>query len=48
MMWTIAVLLIQSIIVASVVVLPEPVGPVTRTRPRGREQELAYRLGRPI
>ena len=53
MMWSCRVRLISSIIAASVVDLPEPVGPVTRTRPRGffvelvqalREAELLERL----
>ena len=35
MMWSVRVRLISSISEASVVDLPEPVGPVTRTRPRG-------------
>jgi hypothetical protein len=35
MMWSVRVRLISSISDASVVVLPEPVGPVKRTRPRG-------------
>ena len=35
MMWSLRVRLISSITAASVVDLPEPVGPVTRTRPRG-------------
>ena len=34
-MWSLRSLLITSIIAASVVLLPEPVGPVTRTKPRG-------------
>ena len=34
MMWQARVWLMWSIIAASVVVLPEPVGPVTSTRPR--------------
>ena len=53
MMWSSRVRLISSITAASVVDLPEPVGPVTRTRPRGfvvkslehgREAELLERL----
>ena len=40
-------LLILSIIAASVVDLPEPVGPVTSTRPRGRSASLAMIGGRP-
>ena len=34
-MWSWRSALITSIIAASVVLLPEPVGPVTRTKPRG-------------
>ena len=41
MMWPRRSLLILSIIAASVVLLPEPVGPVTSTRPRGRSASLA-------
>ncbi len=40
MMWSVRVRLISSISDASVVDLPEPVGPVTRTRPRGLVGEL--------
>ena len=40
-------LLILSSIAASVVDLPEPVGPVTRTRPRGLSQMPATTGGRP-
>ena len=40
MMWSVRVRLISSISDASVVDLPEPVGPVTRTRPRGFVGEL--------
>ncbi len=40
-------LLILSIIAASVVLLPEPVGPVTSTRPRGRSASLATTCGNP-
>ena len=40
MMWRSIVLLIQLIIDARLVVLPEPVGPVTRIRPRGRCDQL--------
>jgi hypothetical protein len=40
-------LLILSIIAASVVLLPDPVGPVTSTRPRGRSESLATIGGRP-
>ena len=52
-MWSSRVRLISSITAASVVDLPEPVGPVTRTRPRGfvgevledvRKAELLERL----
>ena len=39
--------LISSIIAASVVDLPEPVGPVTSTRPRGRSGELVQAVGQP-
>ena len=39
MCWRVS-LLILSIIAASVVDLPEPVGPVTSTRPRGFVGEL--------
>ena len=35
MMWSVRLRLISSMIAASVVDLPEPVGPVTSTRPRG-------------
>ncbi len=41
-------LLMKSIIVASEVDLPEPVGPVTSTRPRGRVQMSLMWGGRPI
>ena len=47
MMWPFRSLLILSMIAASVVVLPEPVGPVTRIRPRGRSASLAMTGGRP-
>ena len=40
MMWSSRVRLISSITAASVVDLPEPVGPVTRTRPRGFGREV--------
>ena len=40
-------LLILSIIAASVVLLPEPVGPVTRMRPRGLSASLAMTGGSP-
>ena len=39
------VLLIQSIIAASVVLLPEPVGPVTSTRPLGRSHSSRSTAG---
>ena len=43
-MWTSRLLLMWSIMPASVVVLPEPVGPVTSTRPRGsRASALEHR-----
>ena len=44
MMWSVRVRLISSIIAASVVDLPEPVGPVTSTRPRGLTSS-SWRLG---
>src|SRR5262245_7248571 len=47
MMWPFSSLLILSIIAASVVLLPEPVGPVTSTRPRGRSDSLATIGGSP-
>ena len=47
MMWPFRSWLILSIIAASVVLLPEPVGPVTRTRPRGLSAILAITGGRP-
>ena len=40
------VMLIRSIIVASVVDFPEPVGPVTRMRPRGLRQRSATTCGK--
>ena len=43
MMWSVRVRLISSIIAASVVDLPEPVGPVTTTRPRGKRRQLGER-----
>ena len=46
-MWSWRSLLILSIIAASVVDLPEPVGPVTSTRPRGRSASVASTGGRP-
>ena len=45
MMCSSRVSLISSIMAASVVDLPEPVGPVTRTKPRGFLVELVQRLG---
>ena len=39
---------INRIIDASVVVFPEPVGPVTRNKPRGRRQICSAIFGRPI
>ena len=47
MMWTGRVALMWSIIAASVVDLPEPVGPVTSTRPRGRSARNLHTFGRP-
>ena len=47
MMWSFRVRLISSIIAASVVDLPEPVGPVTRTRPRGFFVSSMRLAGRP-
>ena len=38
----------KSTMVASVVLLPEPVGPVTRIRPRGRQSSFWMRSLRPI
>ncbi len=46
-MWSCRSLLILSIIAASVVDLPEPVGPVTSTRPRGRSANVDSTCGRP-
>src|SRR6266850_3522290 len=46
-MWPLSSLLILSIIAASVVLLPEPVGPVTSTRPRGRSASCAITGGSP-
>jgi hypothetical protein len=40
-------MLILSIIAASVVDLPLPVGPVTSTRPRGRSASVASTCGSP-
>ena len=48
MMCSARVWLILSIIAAKVVDLPLPVGPVTSTRPRGRETRAAAAGGRPI
>ena len=45
MMWPFHSRLILSIIAASVVDLPDPVGPVTRMRPRGRSANLATTAG---
>ena len=45
MMWSARVLFTRSMSAASVVDLPEPVGPVTSTRPRGKRGELRHRLG---
>ena len=47
MMCSVRVRLIESIIAASVVDLPEPVGPVTRTRPRGFVASCSRRWGSP-
>ena len=46
-MWSCRSVLILSIIAASVVDLPLPVGPVTSTRPRGRSASVASTGGRP-
>ncbi len=46
-MWSDRVSLISSMIAASVVDLPEPVGPVTRTNPRGLWQKVCRILGKP-
>ncbi len=46
-MWTSRLVLMWSTIAASVVVLPEPVGPVTRTRPRGSRASAARAGGMP-
>ena len=48
MMWPRAGLVDESSMQASVVVLPEPVGPVTRTRPRGRSSSSRTAGGRPM
>ena len=45
-MWRRSVLLMWSIIAASVVVLPEPVVPVTSTRPRGSSARRLMMSGR--
>ena len=45
--WTSRLLLMWSIIPARVVVLPEPVGPVTSTRPRGSMASALSTGGRP-
>ena len=47
MMWPLRSRLILSIIAARVVDLPEPVGPVRRTRPRGFSAIFAMLPGRP-
>ena len=47
MMCSSRVLLISSIIAASEVDLPEPVGPVTSTKPRGRRVNSCTAAGRP-
>ncbi len=47
MMWKARVRLIQSMSAASVVDLPEPVGPVTRMSPRGSRATFATTGGRP-
>jgi len=47
MMCPFSSLLILSIIAASVVLFPEPVGPVTSTRPRGFSASFATTAGRP-
>src|SRR5438552_3359588 len=46
-MWTALLLLMWSIMQASVVVFPLPVGPVTRTRPRGAEASSRTTGGSP-
>ena len=46
-MWTSLLLLMWSTMPDSVVVLPEPVGPVTSTSPRGSMARLASTGGRP-
>ena len=47
MMWRSMLSLSQLIIEARLVVLPEPVGPVTRISPRGRLIRSSMILGRP-
>ncbi len=47
MMWSRSSVLILSMIEARVVLLPEPVGPVTSTRPRGRVASSATTGGSP-
>jgi hypothetical protein len=47
MMWSWRVRLISSMIAASVVDFPEPVGPVTRTSPRGLSTNDLRMPGRP-
>src|SRR6266566_3962660 len=46
-MWPFSSLLILSTMAARVVLFPDPVGPVTSTRPRGRSASLATTTGRP-
>jgi hypothetical protein len=46
-MWTARLALTWSIMAARVVVLPDPVGPVTSTRPRGFSARWAITGGRP-
>ena len=46
-MWTALLALTWSIMAARVVVLPEPVGPVTSTSPRGCSARWAITGGRP-
>ncbi len=48
MMWRGLVSLMTVSMLASVVVLPEPVGPVTRTRPRGRSSRSRTEGGMPM
>ena len=47
-MWPYSFLLMWSIIAARVVDLPEPVGPVTRTRPRHVDQIPKHRRAAPV